>query len=67
MLGLCSCVGWFIFFALFSPVAASRSCPPAVVHRFLIAIASPVAEHWLCGMQASELLHLGLVVVAPGL
>ena len=60
MLGLCGCVGWFIFFALFSLVAASRSCPPAVVHRFLIAIASPVAEHGLCGVQASAVATSGL-------
>ena len=60
ILGLCCCVGCLIFSALFSLVAASRSYPAAVVHRFLIAVASLVAEHGLHGVQASVAAAWGL-------
>ena len=60
LLGLCCCMGWFIFSALFSLVAASRSSSPAAVHRFLIAVASLVAEHGLYGVQASVVAACGL-------
>ena len=53
VLGLCCCVG-------FSLVVASRSYTLVAVRGLLVAVASLVAEHRVCGIWAS-------VVVARGL
>ena len=53
VLGLCYCMG-------FSLVVASGSHSPAMVLRFLFAVASLVAKHWLLGTRAP-------VVETPGL
>ena len=60
LLGLRCCAG-------FSLVAAGGDCSLVVEHGLLVAVASPVAEHRLWGMQASVVVACGLRTVVPRL
>ena len=48
----------------FSPVAVSGAYSLAVVHKLLIMMASPVAEHRLQVCRLQQLSHVDLAVVA---
>lgn len=62
VLGLCSCVGWFIFLLYFLQLQQAGAALQLWCTVLITVCFSCPPEHRLWQAQASELLHLGLVV-----